>query len=121
VFETALLCRDENAVGQLLARAAAAGLARWAGIQLGLAARLFPEYVARPSGGDLLERLRVRALMAIERFDENGRLRLFVWFGLRLGQVLMSSTERARVASNMRSPDYRRRSVERLRSRWTSH
>jgi Uncharacterised nucleotidyltransferase len=121
VFETALLCRDENAVGQLLARGAAAGLARWAGVQLGLAARLFPEYVARPSGGDLLERLQVQALMAMERFDENGRLRLFVWFGLRLGQVLMSSTERGRVASNMRSPDYRRRSVERLRSRWTSH
>ena len=119
VFETALLCRDERAVRQLLTLAATAGLARCAGVRLGLACRLFPD-VAPLSDGDLLQRLQVRALMAMERFDENGRLRRLVWFGLRLGQVLMSSAERERLAANLLSSDRRHRSTERLRRLWTS-
>ena len=120
VFETALLCRDEHAVGQLLTRAATTGLARCARVRLGLASRLFPEYVARLSGGDLFERVQVRALLAMERFDANGRLRRLVWFGLRLSQVLMSSAGRERLASNLLSSDYRHRSIERLRQLWAS-
>jgi hypothetical protein len=121
VFETALLCRDEHAVGQLLTRAAITGLARCARVRLGLASRLFPEHVAGLSGGDLLEGLQLRALLAMERFDENARWRQLVWFGLRLNQVLMSSAERKRLASNLLSSDYRQRGAARLRRLWTSH
>ena len=121
VFETALLGRDQQAVGQLLTAAATAGLARYARVRLGLASRLFPEHVAEFSGGDLLEGLQLRALLAMERFDQNGRWRQLVWFGLRLNQVLMSSAERKRLVSNVRSPDYRQRGVARLRRLWSSH
>jgi hypothetical protein len=80
VFEAALLGRDGSAVGKVLARAAAAGLARYARVRLGLAARLFPEYVARLSGDDFLARLQAPALLAMERVDENGRWRRLVGF-----------------------------------------
>lgn len=120
VFETALLCRDEHAIGQLLDLAATAGLARCARVRLGLASRLFPEYVAPPSGGDLFERLQVPALAAMERIDQNGRWRRLVWFGLRLSQVLMSSAGRARLASKFLFSDYRHRRIEQLRRLWAS-
>lgn len=121
VFEAALLCRDQHAVGQLLTLAATAGLARCARVRLGLACGLFPEYVAPLSGSDLFERLQVRALLAMERIDENGRWRRLVWFGLRLTQVLMSSAERERLASNLLSSTYRHHSMQRLRQLWASH
>jgi Uncharacterised nucleotidyltransferase len=122
VFETALLCRDERAPGQLLSRAATTSLARCARIRLDLAARLFPDYVSPTPDADLGKRLKAGALIAMERFDESGRLRRLVWFGrLRLGKLLRSPAERKHIRANVLSPAYHRRSAERLRCLWTSH
>jgi hypothetical protein len=122
VFEAALLCRDERSLRQLLARAARTGLARCARVQLALAARLFPEYLASPPDADLSERLQARALIAMERFDRNGRWRRLVSFGrLRLGKLLRSRAAREHLASNILSLDYGQRSIQRLRRLWTSN
>ena len=122
MFEAALLCRDGHAVTQLLARAAGAGLGQHAQVQLGLAARLFPEHVARRPEADLGERLQAHALIALERFDQSGRLRRLVWFGrLLVGTLLRSPSERTRLAANILSLDYHRHSARRLHRMWTSH
>jgi hypothetical protein len=121
VFETALLCRDEAAVGKLLARAAGTDLARCVRVRLGLAAHLFPDYVGAPDASRS-EGLQVRALTAMERFDENGRWRRLVWFArLRVGKLLTSRAAREHLAANILSLDYRQRGAARLRRLWTSH
>jgi hypothetical protein len=121
VFEAALLCRDEASVRKLLARAAGTDLARCVRVRLGLAAHLFPDYVGFLDAS-LSERLQVRALTAMERFDENGRWRRLVWFArLRAGKLLTSRAAREHLASNILSLDYRQRGAARLRRLWTSH
>jgi hypothetical protein len=90
-------------------------------VRLGLAAHLFPDCVGfldfRPS-----ERLQVRALIAMERFDENGRWRRLVWFArLRTGKLLTSREAREQLAANVLSLEYRQRGAARLRRLWASH
>lgn len=122
MFEVALLCRDEGAVAGLLARAADADLARWARVRLTIAAKLFPEYGRPPADTSLGERIRAHTLLAMERFDENGRWRRLLWFArLRSGKLLRSRAERAYLAANILSLDYGRRSMQRLRQLWVSH
>jgi Uncharacterised nucleotidyltransferase len=122
VFETALLCHDKRSVTQHFARARSASLEQCAQVRLDLAARLFPGYVSPAPDANLRERLQAGALIAMERFDESGRLRRLVWFGrLRLGKLLRSAAERKHIRANVLSPAYHRRSAERLRCLWTSH
>lgn len=119
VFETALLCRNQDHTRQLLARFASEGVRRWAWTQLGLAARLFPDYVARPLDGGLVANLETRALLGLELLDENGRLRRLVWFGwTRIDKLLRLRVEREYLAANIWSPGYHSRSVRRLRRLW---
>ncbi len=119
VFETALLCRDQVVVGRLLARAARAGLEGCVRVRLGLAARLFPDHVAHRAGDDLLARLQVPALIAIERLDETARWRRLVGLGrVRAGRLLTSPVERAHLVSNMLSLDYWRSSMGRVHRVW---
>ena len=119
VFEAALLCREGRAVGQLLAHAGTAGLARCARVRLGLAASLFPEYVARPSGDDILARLHVAALIAMEEVDGNARWRRLVGFArVRADRFLTSRADRAYVASSILSLHYWDCSINRLRRLW---
>lgn len=119
VFETALLCRNEDHTRPLLARFAGEGVRRWAWTQLALAARLFPDYVARPPGGGLVAKLETRSLLGLELMDENGRLRRFLWFGWnRIDKLFRLRVEREHLAANIWSPGYHSRSLRRLRRLW---
>ena len=77
IFETALLCSEEQRVRELLDRFTAAGAARWVWMQLELVRCLFPGYVTGSQNVDLAARLAARAFLALERFDGNDRLRQF--------------------------------------------
>ncbi|QIG51073.1 nucleotidyltransferase family protein [Nordella sp. HKS 07] len=119
IFETALLCRNQDHTRQLLDRFASEGVRRWAWTQLGLAARLFPDYVARPRDGGLIDNLETRALLGLEQLDENGRLRRLVWFGwTRIDKLFRLREEREHLAANIWSTGYHRRGVRRLRRLW---
>ena len=120
VFETALLCRDERHVRQLLARLDGTDLAPWAGVQLHLASRLFPQYLPRPPAMGMICRVRTQALIALERTDQDGRLRRLIWFTrLRAGKLLTSPADRRYLADNL-SLGYLRRCISRLQRLWAS-
>ena len=120
VVEAALLCREAGTADQLLDRAADAQMARCVRVRLGLAARLFPQYVRAPDIG-VSERLQVGALITMERLDQTGRWRRVVWL-IRslLGKLMRSPVERQNLASNLLSPAYGRHSMQRLRRLWAS-
>lgn len=121
VFESALLCRNEDDTRRLLACFAGEGVRRWAWTQLALAARLFPDHVARPPDGGLAAKLEARSLLGLELLDESGRLRRLVWFGsTRMHKLFTLRAEREHLAANMWSPGYHRRGARRLRRLWKS-
>jgi hypothetical protein len=121
VFEAAALCREQGYVEELVTRAAGAGWAHNAQVWLGLAARLFPDYVGPFTDAELRARLQASALIALERFDENGRCRRLIWFArLRVGKLLGSPTDRRHLAANILSSEYARRSLERLHRLWVT-
>lgn len=121
VFETSLLCRDKAAVRTVLARSDNSDAATGIRVALGLAARFFPNQGKRLSGDRLGVRLRIRRLNTMERFDDNGRFRRFLWFSrLRFSKLLKHSAERRHLAVHLLSPDYHRRCVRRIRRLWAS-
>lgn len=120
VFEAALLSRDAAAVNRLFARAARVGVAGPLRVRLGLATRLFPDYARCLPAAPAAERLQTQAIIALERFDENGRWRRLFWFArLRLGKLLRLRAERAHLASNILTLEYGQRGIARLRRLWT--
>jgi hypothetical protein len=97
-------------------------LARSARVRLALTARLFPDYFAHPLGVGLDASLLARAIIGLEHLDANGGLRRLFGYGqLQLGYLLASPAWRSRFAMNIRSSDYRRYCLQRLRHKWKGH
>jgi hypothetical protein len=119
VFETALLCQHDLALRRLLSRLGGSRLARYVGVHHALAARLFPEHVAGQSDVALDGRLLARAFIGLERVDRDGRARRLFGYGCRqLANLVASPAWRRHFATNVRSSDYRRHCVQRLRGLW---
>jgi hypothetical protein len=114
VFETALLCQDDLALRRLLSRLDGTRLARYVGVHHALAARLFPEHVARRSDVGLDDGLLARAFIGLEQVDRDGRARRLFGCGCRVA----SPAWRKHFATNVRSSNYRRHCVQRLRGLW---
>jgi Uncharacterised nucleotidyltransferase len=112
VFETALLCQDDLALKRLLSRLGGTRLARYVGVHHALAARLFPEHVARQSDVGPDDGLLARALIGLEQVDRDGRARRLFGYGCRV----TSPAWRKHFATNVRSSNYRRHCLQRLRA-----
>ncbi len=121
LVEVSLLCRDDTALTDVLVRCRQAGVQIKAMSILGLAAKYFPRQLGALPGDTLGMRLRIRGLSALERLDENGRWRRFVWFArLRCSKLLRLPRERRHVAARLLSPYYYRRCSKRMRRLWIS-
>jgi hypothetical protein len=119
VFETALLCQDDLALRRLLSRLGGNRLARYVRVHHALSARLFPEHVARQSDVGLDDHLLARAFICLEQVDRDGRGRRLFGFGRRkLTHLMASPAWRKHFSTNVRSSDYRRHCVQRLRGLW---
>jgi putative nucleotidyltransferase-like protein len=119
VFETALLCQDDLPLRRLLSRLGSSRLARYVGMHHALAARLFPEHVPRQSDVALDGRLLARAFVGLEQVDQDGRARrLFGYAYCQLAKLVASPAWRKHFATNVRSSDYRRHCMHRLRGLW---
>jgi hypothetical protein len=114
VFETALLCQDDLALRRLQSRLDGTRLARYVGVHHALAARLFPEHVARQSDVGLDDGLLARALIGLEQVDRDCRARRLFGYGCRV----TSPAWRKHFATNVRSSNYRRHCLQRLRALW---
>ena len=121
LFEAALLCRDRSAPQAVLARSKGGGATSGVRVALGLAARFFPDEVGALPDDSLGVRLRIHRLGALERIDESGRLRRFLWFSrLRLSKLLRRPDERRHLISQLFSPGYYQRCARRLHRLWVS-
>ncbi len=120
-LEAALLCRDGGVPEQVLARCEGRALTSGVRTALGLAARYFPGLAPSLADSGASLRRRARWLGALERLDESGRLRRFLWFArLRIAKLLKQPDERRHLAAHMLSPGYHQRCVRRLRRLWAS-
>lgn len=121
LFEIALLCRCTSALADVLARCEEKDVSAGARRVLGLAARFFPDQIGTLPGNTIGTRLRIHGLSALERLDENGRWRRFVWFArLRCSKLLRLPAERRHMASQLLSTDYYHRCSSRFRRLWIS-
>jgi Uncharacterised nucleotidyltransferase len=119
VFETALLCQDDLALRRMRSRLGGTRLARYVHLHHALAARLFPEHVARQSDVRFDDRLLARAFIGLEEVDPDGKARRLFGFGCcKLANLVASPAWRKHFATNVRSSDYRRHCVQRLRGLW---
>jgi hypothetical protein len=119
VFETALLCQDDLALRRLLSRLGGNRLARYVRVHHALSARLFPEHVVRQSDVGLDDRPLARVFIGLEQVDRDGRARRLFSFGRRkLTNLVASPVWRKHFSTNVRSSDYRRHCVQRLRGLW---
>jgi len=118
-LETALLCRDGEAVDETLRRFARAGIQHWARAHLQQTARLFPGLVpALPSavrGVSPGERWRT----TVARLDEQDGLRRVYWFARhRFADLAHSAAARERLARHVRSRTFYGRWARRLGEVW---
>lgn len=121
VLETALLCQNGSTAAAVLARCSNNEAAAAVRVVLGLAASFFPALTGPVAVDRLGERLRIRRLAAMERLDENGRARRFLWFTRMRGSKLLTiPSERRHLAAHLLSADYYLRCLRRLRRLWAS-
>lgn len=121
LFETALLCHDRTAVDEVLERCGGPRVRAKVETVIGLAANLFPQPAASMPVAGFGTRLRVRRLGMIERLDERGRLRRFLWFArLRLAKLLRRPDERRYMMAQLGSLYYYRRCCQRVRRLWAN-
>lgn len=121
LFETSLLCSDRPARQTVLTRSKNGKATSGVQVTLGLAARFFPDEVDAHPDHPLGVRLRIHQLSALERIDESGRFRRFLWFSrLRLSKLQRRPDERRHLTSQLFSPNYYQRCAKRLRRLWIS-